>query len=403
MKHLLFLLVFLSTLFSNELTLEEESAFRLNPFEKIDKNSTETLENNTTFEEVNFFKSIKEENNFNFEDKKVYLSYTYYPKKLYKNQRFTIDLKSIITTKDFTKIETRFLNLKNIDILNPTSTWQKNKDTYLNSFEFKIYSKRFTLPTFQVVLYNEEEVVYVIEIKPKKVVFINIPDTNQKFTNVYAKDLKVLSFKSKQYSNDKVLSIVEFRGEESNLEDFFLKNTEEQKLSALEDKNTTQFMEYFIITPIYEKAIEFSYYNTIKKDFVKFHFDIELDESFVSTQTDLNPNNSNVLFYKKVAFSSMAALFLLIFLWKRNYTYLIICLVFLIITILYFMPNEKIVLKKSTNIYILPTKNSTVFHITDKKIIAERLMKKDGFIKIMFKNRRNITIGWVKENDFIKN
>ena len=67
----------------------------------------------------------------------------------------------------------------------------------------------------------------------------------------------------------------------------------------------------------------------------------------------------------------------------------------------YNLPNEKGKISKDTLIYILPTKNSTVFFKADKELEVEALEKKGQFIKVL--GVENGFIGWVKEDGFEKN
>ena len=76
----------------------------------------------------------------------------------------------------------------------------------------------------------------------------------------------------------------------------------------------------------------------------------------------------------------------------------IITIILFIITSIYLMPNQKGIVKKDSFIYILPTKNSTIFFKLDEKQKVEVLSKKRDFIKIM--GIDNKFIGWVKEENF---
>ena len=68
------------------------------------------------------------------------------------------------------------------------------------------------------------------------------------------------------------------------------------------------------------------------------------------------------------------------------------------------MPNKTIILSKNVVIYILPTKNSTIFHQTNKEQVVEILNQKAGFYKVLFNTKNNIEIiGWIKDKDVIKN
>ncbi len=68
---------------------------------------------------------------------------------------------------------------------------------------------------------------------------------------------------------------------------------------------------------------------------------------------------------------------LLLFIWKRKYIFLILFLVLAIISILFAMPNKTIKLKPNTVIYILPTKNSTIFQKVQNGAIVEDMKRKN--------------------------
>ena len=162
-------------------------------------------------------------------------------------------------------------------------------------------------------------------------------------------------------------------------------------------------MIYYVVIPIHQKSIVFNYYNTNSEKLEKINIPIKFEEELVSTQTDLNPNNSSFEFYKKLAVAAISIIFLILFIWKRSYIYLIIFLLCSIVFILFAMPNKNVKLKENTVIYILPTKNSTIFQKMENEVAVEEMKRKDGFVKIMFKRGENKFIGWVKENDVIKN
>ncbi len=88
-------------------------------------------------------------------------------------------------------------------------------------------------------------------------------------------------------------------------------------------------------------------------------------------------------------------IFLGLFIWKRKKIFLIISIILLIISIIYLLPNEKAVVRKDTNVYILPTKNSTIFFRVENNQNVEILDRKNGFIKVL--GLDNEFIGWIKE------
>ena len=335
--------------------------------------------------------------------KNLYLSYLSYPTHVYKNQRFEVDVKALITRKNYDYIQTRFLNGKNMNPLNPKESWKKSEssDTFTNKFFFKAYEKNFKMPSIEVRLYKNKTLIESRRISGQDVSFSEIAKSDERFTNVIAKDFKIINSKSKQYTNKQALTIIDIEAINSNLEDFYIKGIEEQGITVIEDTYPTQHVIYYIVIPIHKKSIIFNYYNTTLRKFEKIIVPVVLDEELVSTQTDLNPNNSSFEFYKKIGMGVLSLLSLLLFIWKRKYVFLILFLILTIIFILFAMPNKTINLKANSVIYILPTKNSTIFQKVNKEITVEDMKRKNGFVKIMFGVGGDNFIGWVKEEDVI--
>ena len=375
-------LIFVTFLYGNELTSKESSAFGTPIKEK----------------EIRPLQAKK------YYSKNLYISYLNYPNHVYKNQRFEIELKALITRKNYDYIQTRFLNAKNMTPLNPNEKWEKSNNAinvYTNKFYFKAYEKDFKMPDIEVRLYQNKTLVERRVINSQDITFSEIAKSDELFTSVIAKEFNVIGSKTKQYTNKQALTIIDINARNSNLEDFYFKGIKEQGITLIEDNYPNQHMIYYLVIPIHKKSIIFNYYNTDEKNFEKIVVPIVLDEELVSTQTDLNPNNSSFEFYKKIAMGLLALLFLFLFIWKRKVYLLVLFVIVASIFALFAMPNRSVKLKQNTVIYILPTKNSTIFQKTKNEIVVEDMKRKNGFVKIMFGSEKYI--GWVKEEDVIKN
>lgn len=390
MKYLLVTLLFLCSLvYGNEngFTNEESSVFGT----PVTGNVTKDIK---TIEEVSRYQGAKN----------LYLSYLSYPKHIYKNQRFEIEVKALITRTNFDSIKTSFVNGKNMLPLNENQFWKREStDVYINKFYFKAYEKDFKMPDIQVALYSGEDLVEVRILKSEELTFSEIARGDDTFSQIIAKDLKVITSKTKQYTNKQALTILDIQANKSNLEDFNLKGFEDQGITLIEDNYPKQNIIYYLVIPIHKKSITFNYYNTTSNKFEKIIVPITLDEELVSTQTDLNPSNSNFEFYKKIAVGVLLFLFVVLFIWKRNYLFLIAALVVTIAFILFVIPNKTITIKANSMIYILPTKNSTIFKKVKQNVVVEQMKEKADFVKIMIGNEENKFIGWVKKDDIIKN
>jgi len=190
-KKLLIIFLFLTSfLFANELTSKESSAF------------------GTPVGAKKVAKPVKRY----VGSKNLYLSYTNYPKHIYKNQRFQIEIKALITRKNYDSIQTRFLNGKNMVPLNPKESWQKSsnaRNTFTNKFYFKAYEKKFRMPTIEVRLYKGKKLMEARRVSGLNVSFSEIAKSDDRFSNIIAKDLKVIATKTKQYTNKQALTIID--------------------------------------------------------------------------------------------------------------------------------------------------------------------------------------------------
>jgi len=405
MKYLFLLFLLPQFVFSSVKPTEEVSVFSQETEQKKEiLSQTTNLKQNKDLG-IDYNKETRLENTN--QSKSLYLSYTNYPEFIYEKQTFEINVNVIVARTNYDKIDVRFINASNVAVLNPSAKWNnKQKQEYENTYYLKVLSPTFVMPTLQILLYNNGKVEEVEYLKAPLVQFAKLASGNKKFSQVIAKELKVTNYKTKQYNNKQLLTIIEMYSVNGNLEDFNLgKEYEDQGSTSFEESYPLQNLVYHVVVPIHTKKISFNYYNLKKSKFESINLPIVLENDLISTQSDLNPNNSNLEFYKKIAIASLLFLFLVVSLWKRKLIYFIITLVLVIILILYMMPNKTTVIKKDVIIYILPTKNSTVFFKTQKEQLVEILNKKAGFYKVLFNtnNKQSEIIGWIKENDVSKN
>lgn len=380
---LTFVLIF-SVLNANEYNTNEQSVFG-------NKKLPNTLPNDFTQQEIDNI----------LQTKNVHMQYTHYPKSVYDKQKFTISLKAIISLDNLTKIDTVFKDSFGVKVLNPMNEWKvspEDEHIYTNKFEMIITHDEFKLPLIKIDIYANDIYKESTQLQPKEVKYKKIMVATKNFSNILAKNLKILGQKTKQYDNNHLLTVIEIEASESNLQEFYLEGYEKQGLESFDSNALKQTVFYYVITPIFEKHIQFNYYNTELKKTINVKVPIVLKEDLVSTQTDLNPNNSGFAFFKKVALGVLIAVLVVLLYFKRSIILLILIVILGIFFAKLIMPNPKISLPKDTHIYILPTKNSTIFHITSKVHTVEVLEEKVDFSKVLFENE---AIGWIK-NDSLK-
>ena len=88
------------------------------------------------------------------------------------------------------------------------------------------------------------------------------------------------------------------------------------------------------------------------------------------------------------------------FLFKRDFFYLVLGVVSLITLLTFYIPHEKICVKQGAPLYLIPTQTSTMSTKLDQELNTMILGERDEFIKIEYKKG---IIGWIKNEDLCEN
>ena len=97
---------------------------------------------------------------------------------------------------------------------------------------------------------------------------------------------------------------------------------------------------------------------------------------------------------------SLVGFFLIMFLFRRDFFYLVFGAVSFITLLTLYIPHQKICVKQGASLYILPTQTSTVSTKIDQKLDTMLLGERQGFKKVEYKEG---IIGWVKNEDLCDN
>ncbi|OQX49811.1 MAG: hypothetical protein B5M46_03505, partial [Epsilonproteobacteria bacterium 4484_20] len=152
--------------------------------------------------------------------------------------------------------------------------------------------------------------------------------------------------------------------------------------------------------PVERKNIKFTYFNTIKNQYVFLEASAELADDTVVTQSDLNPKEDSFEKLKKYTFMFLVGFFFLMFLIKRDFFYLVLGVVSLITLLTFYIPHKKICVKQGAPLYLLPTHTSTIGTKVDEDFETSLLGEREEFLKIEYKNG---IIGWIKNEDLCEN
>jgi len=88
------------------------------------------------------------------------------------------------------------------------------------------------------------------------------------------------------------------------------------------------------------------------------------------------------------------------FLFRRDFFYLVFGVVSFITLLTLYIPHKKICVKQGASLYILPTQTSTVSTQIDQELDTMLLGERKGFQKVEYKEG---IIGWIKNEDLCNN
>ncbi len=317
------------------------------------------------------------------------IEYSFVPKKIYEKQVFPISF--LGTTEPEDKILFHFVEKS--PILKNAVVIRNGRKTFY-TFYFKTTQPTFDIERVIVNVNGEEKVLKGISIPVKRLPY------RENFSGVIASGLKVKSYQASVYDNESNLISLLIEAHDANLEDIYIKDAIKDGLDNLKRVGSKIEGNYYIVLPADQKRVTFSYFDTIKNSFINRTIPISIDDGSVAAQSDLNPKDDSFEILKKYIIIGIITLFLLLFLWKRDFFYLILAVIASIALLTFYTPLTKICVKSGSPIYIVPTYNSTISGYIDKKIITIELFKRGDYHKIEYKNG---IIGWIKDEDICEN
>ena len=318
--------------------------------------------------------------------------YSYLPKKVYENQIFPITILEIGSTGDTPRFS--FDTEGGNKPLFQEPLVVKNGNDSFYTFYFKVHTGIFHLP--QLMIGKTSETIYldatdipIATLKPRK-----------DFCGVLAADMKIQISQASTYDEKNNLITLSIEAFEANLENMHLKTVVEDGIENIKRYNAKVRAEYYVVMPESKKSIKFTYFNTIKGQYVFLEAPIIIRDYSVSTQSDLNPKDDSFEKVKKMIFIGLTIFFFLLFLLKRDFFYLIMAVVTLVTLLTFYTSRKNICIKQGSSLYILPTYTSRISIKVNAEFTTALLGERDEFNKIEYQNG---IIGWIKDEDLCKN
>lgn len=319
--------------------------------------------------------------------------YSYMPKKVYENQLFAVTVIGV-GEDGIEKPQFTFDTLsKTQPLFNKPLVVQNGQDSFY-TFYFKASDIDIRIPRLFISSQSGET-----SLEPKTI-FIKTLKQREDFCQVLAADMKIKNSQVSNYDEKNHIVTLSIEAIEANIEDIELKHVEEAGMESIERKFAKVEAEYYVVLPVEQNELKFTYFNTIKKQYVFLEVPVIVEDASVTTQSDLNPKDDSFEKLKKYTFMSLVGFFFIMFLFRRDFFYLVFGVVSLITLLTFYIPHKKICVKQGASLYILPTPTSTISTNIDEKIDTMLLGERDGYKKVEYKEG---IIGWVKNEDLCDN
>ncbi len=319
--------------------------------------------------------------------------YSYVPKKVYENQVFPV---TVICVAECSKEVPQFSfdTISNIQPLSDEPLVIHNGNDSFYTFYFKASRVDMRIPRLFINSANAD-----LSLDPQTVSLGSLKIRDD-FCGVLAADMKIRNSQVSNYDEKNHLVTLSIEAYESNLEDMHLNSVLESGIEHLKRDNAKVESEFYFVLPTSVKDIKFTYFNTIKKQYVYLKTHIELANATVVTHSELNPKEDSFELLKKYSLMFLLGFFSLMFLIKRDFFYLVLAVISLITLLTLYIPHKKICVKQGAPLFILPTETSTMSIKIDNELNTMLLGEHGDYKKVEYQEG---VIGWIKNEDICEN
>ena len=319
--------------------------------------------------------------------------YSYVPKKVYENQLFPVTVIGIGDTGTDNPSFT-FDSASTTQPLFQEPLVIRNGNDSFYTFYFQAKTKDIRIPALSVSSSSLEATF-----SPQNIA-INTLKPREDFCGVLAADMKVKNSQVSNYDEKNHIVTLSIEAFEANIEELTLKGVVESGVENISRHFAKVSAEFYVVVPVEKKQLKFTYFNTIKKQYVFLEVPVVVEDASVATQSDLNPKEDSFEKLKKYALMSLAGFFFFMFLLKRDFFYLVFAVISFITLLTLYIPHKKICVQQGAPLYILPTATSTTSTKIDEKLDTLLLGEREGYKKVEYKEG---IIGWIKNEDLCQN
>ena len=315
--------------------------------------------------------------------------YSYLPKTVYENQLFPL---TIVGPDDAPQL--KFDTSSLIQPIFKKPLLVKNGDEAFYTFYFKAGKVNVQIPRLFIDSNKTQ-----ISLNPQKIALSQL-NPEKKFSCVLATKMNIKGQQVSNYDTKNHIVTLSLEAFEANLEDMSLKHVTEFGIENIKRNHAKVIAEFYAVLPRSQKELSFSYFNTVKHRFITLKVPIDVANASVTTQSDLNPKVDAFERLKRYALIAFSLFFIMMFMWKRDFFYLVLGVISIITLLTFYIPHKKICVKQGSPLYILPTTTSTIGTRIEEKLDSMLLGEHGIYKKIEYKKG---IIGWIKNEDICDN
>ncbi len=314
--------------------------------------------------------------------------YSYIPKKVYENQLFPVTVVGIGTSQESATLT--YDSASPIQPLFDTPLEVKNGHNTFYTFYFKAGKTDVRIPMLFISsdiqdVTLEKHYISIETLKPQK-----------DFSGVLAADMKIKNYQVSNFDGSNHMVTLSIEAYEANIEDMILSSVSEYGIENLKRDYAKVTAEFYAVLPRAQKELAFTYFNTIKQRYIPMNISVNVADASVTTQSDLNPKVDAFKRLKRYTLVTFSIFFLLMFIWRRDFLYLVLGVVSIITLLTFYIPHKKICVKQGAPLYIIPTETSTIGTRVEKELDTMLLAERGEYKKVEYKKG---IIGWIKNED----
>ncbi|OBV30063.1 hypothetical protein BKN38_06490 [Helicobacter sp. CLO-3] len=269
--------------------------------------------------------------------------------------------------------------------------------TYEITYIFKITAKSARIPAFEVSALSSDG--SYVDSATSEPINLEANDLyqNKNYVGVIADDLALGIYKAKPYDEHNNLLAFEITASGANLEDFKLPNVEKQGIERSNFGGAKSSAIFYAILPRSIQNLNFEYFSLSTNRFEQIRIPVIPTTQSVATQENLKPKNTYLMYWTLFIVGVIVTLVLLSFFAKRLRKILWVLSAIIFCYLLYYLFYTKTAtLAPKTNIWILPTHNSTLLETISKPIDIKIIGEHGQYYKIITPDEK---IGWIRKDD----